>query len=77
MKSGLRKRLQGIFMHLLSKPIRITSNLLEGNMRKGFRKVPAKGPGGFLMPLEVLKPIQRQDVVKQLSPAFPLNVLRR
>ena len=46
-------------------------------MGKSFRKLSKKGPGGFLMPLEVLKPIQRQDVVKQLSPAFPLNVLRR
>ena len=42
-------------------------------MRKSFRKVPTKAPGDFLMALEALKAIQRQEVVKQLSPAFPLT----
>jgi len=45
-------------------------------MRKNSRKVAAKVPRDFLMPLEVLKAIQRQDVLKQLPPSFPLKALR-
>ena len=41
-----------------------TSNLLEDFMRRDSRKVPTKASGAFLMPLEALKAIQRQDVMK-------------
>ena len=46
-------------------------------MRRNFRKVPTKAPGDFLTPLDALKAIQRQDVLKQLPPPFPLKALRR
>jgi hypothetical protein len=37
----------------------------------------SKAPEDFLVLLEALKPIQSQDVVKQLSPPVSLKILRR
>ena len=45
-------------------------------MKEKFRRMPTKAPRDFLVPLEALKSVQSQDVMKKLSPQFPLYNLK-